>query len=224
MPAPISTEVEDNHAVTVEFETFGGGSDIDSEKSSSFRYCFNEHELQKLELGANMSKIVSEAEEDLGAYDHAHRSAAARGRDRDAPELAGIGGGKAANRFIAEEIDETQRMRLRAAVQTTSSCSKRLALGFCAPDAQSGLAALKSWVSALGLPRGRLLGMDYNGIPLKIEGKVYIKYNTGSTCDNLTNKLQKSINLISIHIVFFRKKSTYLCRCACKWRHCLEAW
>jgi hypothetical protein len=40
---------------------------------------------------------------------------------------------------------------------------------------------LKSWVSALSLPRGLLHGMDVDGKPIPPEelGSIYIKYNTG---------------------------------------------
>jgi hypothetical protein len=55
----------------------------------------------------------------------------------------------------------------------------RCMLGICAPSAGEGVATLKSWVTALDLPRGLLHGMDKDGIPLEQEGAVYIKYNTG---------------------------------------------
>ena len=52
-------------------------------------------------------------------------------------------------------------------------------LGICASSAQEGVAALKSWVTTLGLPRGLLHGMDKDGVPLELNGGVYIKYNSG---------------------------------------------
>lgn len=55
----------------------------------------------------------------------------------------------------------------------------RLMLGICASSAAQGVAALKSWVTTLGLPRGLLHGMDEGGVPLEINGGVFIKYNTG---------------------------------------------
>jgi hypothetical protein len=57
----------------------------------------------------------------------------------------------------------------------------RVMLGICASSAEEGLATLKSWVSALELPRGLLHGMDKDGVPLKLEGAVYMKYNTGGS-------------------------------------------
>jgi hypothetical protein len=61
-------------------------------------------------------------------------------------------------------------------------CTKgRCMLGICASSAQEGIMTLKSWVSALELPRGMLHGMDKDGIPLELEGAVYIKYNTGGS-------------------------------------------
>jgi hypothetical protein len=59
------------------------------------------------------------------------------------------------------------------------STKGRCMLGICAPSAQDGLATLKAWVTALGLPRGLLHGMDKDGVPLELEGAVYIKYNSG---------------------------------------------
>lgn len=59
------------------------------------------------------------------------------------------------------------------------STAGRVMLGICASSAQEGLATLKSWVSTLELPRGLLHGMDENGVPLELDGAVYIKYNSG---------------------------------------------
>ena len=52
--------------------------------------------------------------------------------------------------------------------------------GICAEDAHQGIAALKQWVEALRLPKGRLHGMDVNGTALNMDhfGPVYIKYNS----------------------------------------------
>lgn len=63
----------------------------------------------------------------------------------------------------------------RNADPTTGQCL----LGICAPSAQEGVAALKSWVTTLQLPRGLLHGMDKDGVPLDLKGGVYIKYNSG---------------------------------------------
>ncbi|MGK3741390.1 MAG: hypothetical protein ACI90V_008243, partial [Bacillariaceae sp.] len=59
------------------------------------------------------------------------------------------------------------------------STTGRCMLGVCAPSAEVGLATLKAWVTSLDLPRGLLHGMDKDGIPLDINGPVYIKYNSG---------------------------------------------
>jgi Domain of unknown function (DUF1824) len=61
------------------------------------------------------------------------------------------------------------------------STKGRVMLGICASTSYQGLAALKAWVDALDLPRGLLHGMDKDGVPLEIEGGVYIKYNTGGS-------------------------------------------
>jgi hypothetical protein len=59
------------------------------------------------------------------------------------------------------------------------SINGRVMLGICASTAEEGLATLKSWVPTLGLPRGLLHGMDEDGVPLQLDGAVYIKYNSG---------------------------------------------
>ncbi|EKX33388.1 hypothetical protein GUITHDRAFT_62358, partial [Guillardia theta CCMP2712] len=53
-------------------------------------------------------------------------------------------------------------------------------MGFCAESAEEGVGALKAWVSALELPRGRLHGMDKDGVALDMSdfGAVYIKYSS----------------------------------------------
>jgi hypothetical protein len=61
------------------------------------------------------------------------------------------------------------------------SLQGRVMLGVCATSAEQGITALKSWVNALSIPRGLLHGMDKDGVPLEIEGGVYIKYNTGGS-------------------------------------------
>lgn len=60
-----------------------------------------------------------------------------------------------------------------------SLSSARVMLGICASNAQEGIQTLKSWVSYLDLPRGLLHGMDQDGVPLQLDGAVYIKYNSG---------------------------------------------
>ena len=65
--------------------------------------------------------------------------------------------------------------------RTLDSTKGRCMLGICASSAEEGLETLKSWVNELELPRGLLHGMDKDGVPLKLEGAVYIKYNTGGS-------------------------------------------
>ena len=67
------------------------------------------------------------------------------------------------------------------AVETLAAESQRVMLGLCSNSAEDGVAALKAWVEGLRLPRGRLHGMDRNGVPLDMTsfGPVYIKYNSG---------------------------------------------
>mmetsp|Transcript_14077 Transcript_14077/g.19553 ORF Transcript_14077/g.19553 Transcript_14077/m.19553 type:complete len:219 (+) Transcript_14077:53-709(+) len=53
-----------------------------------------------------------------------------------------------------------------------------MVVGFCAEDANAGVNELKGWVSALSLKRGRLHGMDIDGVPRDMSdfGPVYIRY------------------------------------------------
>jgi Domain of unknown function (DUF1824) len=55
----------------------------------------------------------------------------------------------------------------------------RCMLGICASSTTEGITTLKAWVTALQLPRGLLHGLDVNGVPVHIDGGVYIKYNSG---------------------------------------------
>jgi len=59
------------------------------------------------------------------------------------------------------------------------STKGRVMLGICASSAAEGVQTLKSWVTALELPRGLLHGLDKDGVPIELEGAVYIKYNSG---------------------------------------------
>ncbi|KAL3911372.1 MAG: hypothetical protein SGARI_001679, partial [Bacillariaceae sp.] len=77
-----------------------------------------------------------------------------------------------ANAVLTLNNEATQE---RAQDAATGRCM----LGICAENVEQGIATLKSWVSALELPRGLLHGMDKDGVPLEINGGVYIKYNSG---------------------------------------------
>jgi hypothetical protein len=63
--------------------------------------------------------------------------------------------------------------------RSQDSTTGRCMLGICASSPEEGIATLKAWVTALQLPRGLLHGMDKDGVPLEIDGGVYIKYNSG---------------------------------------------
>ena len=95
------------------------------------------------------------------------------------------------NRNDTETATQEQlRPKLVSAVQclnqvatnerNADSTKGRVMLGICAASAQQGVATLKSWVTALQLPRGLLHGMDRDGVPLELDDTgVYIKYNSG---------------------------------------------
>lgn len=57
----------------------------------------------------------------------------------------------------------------------------RIMLGICAPNIGEALGALKTWVNCpdLKIPKGLLHGMDVDGVPIELEGGIFIKYSTG---------------------------------------------
>lgn len=103
----------------------------------------------------------------------------------------GMGGGTAALQFLQTVITPQDREEMRNAVITlvneahkqraAKSSEGRVMLGICAENVDEALLGLKTWVPALGLPRGLLHGMDVDGEPIAPEelGSVYVKYNTG---------------------------------------------
>jgi hypothetical protein len=70
---------------------------------------------------------------------------------------------------------------LRQSCRALASESSRVMLGICAEDAQVGIQTLKAWVFDLGLPRGKLHGLDVDGVEKPPpEGPVFVKYNSDS--------------------------------------------
>lgn len=103
----------------------------------------------------------------------------------------GMGGGTSALHFLQQELKEDDRLAIKDALtilshmahaeRASDSSKGRIILGICAENVPEALLGLKTWVSALDLPRGLLHGMDVDGVPINPEdlGSVYIKYNTG---------------------------------------------
>lgn len=91
--------------------------------------------------------------------------------------------------FTTPQVSSNLRSYLPEAVRLLSdaaakernedSTTGRCMLGICASSLQEGIATLKSWVTALQLPRGLLHGADKDGVQLELDGGVYIKYNSG---------------------------------------------
>ena len=79
---------------------------------------------------------------------------------------AGRGGALSANAWAAEQPAAPLQTSIRALLDAAAPADGRIMLGFCADDAAAGVAALKAWVTALGLPKGTLHGMDRDGVPL----------------------------------------------------------
>ena len=119
---------------------------------------------------------VGAASELLARYDAGHRAAAASEGAR------GFGGALTANEWAAtaERAPLADAVRTLAEAVSEEDPPGRLMLGICASDAASGVQTLKAWVTALGLPKGPLHGMDKDGVPLDMSdfGSVYIKYSS----------------------------------------------
>lgn len=103
----------------------------------------------------------------------------------------GMGGGTGALQFLQTQISPQDREQMQIAIITlvneaqkqraANGSEGRIMLGICAENVDEALIGLKTWVPALGLPRGLLHGMDIDGVPIPPEelGPVYVKYNTG---------------------------------------------
>jgi len=107
--------------------------------------------------------------------------------------MHGLGGGTSSSLYYKtlskSELDEIRRAVFDIAsighLQRDKTGWKhgRTLMGICGENVNDGLACLKSWVTALNLPRGLLHGADEDGVPIDPEtlGSVYIKYNTGGS-------------------------------------------
>jgi len=69
---------------------------------------------------------------------------------------------------------------LKVATLCLAAEASHIMMGICASNQAQGLQALKGWTRDLGLPKGKLHGMDQVGKPVNIPGAVFIKYNSTS--------------------------------------------
>lgn len=68
---------------------------------------------------------------------------------------------------------------LRESCRSLAAQATRITIGICATSAALGISNLKGWVADLGLPKGRLFGLDVDGVLVPPpHGAVYIKYNS----------------------------------------------
>jgi len=95
---------------------------------------------------------------------------------------------------VLKRFDDTQRREssanaltkctkpaLASSARALASRSSRVMLGVCAANAAEGVSTLKSWTLELGLPRGKLHGLDRDGVEIAPPiGAVFIKYNSMS--------------------------------------------
>lgn len=93
---------------------------------------------------------------------------------------------------LLRRFDETQRRQgddaaltacerpaIEQSTRALASRSSRVMLGICAASAEEGLNSLRTWTTELALPRGKLHGMDKDGVPVDPpKGAVFIKYNS----------------------------------------------
>ena len=76
-------------------------------------------------------------------------------------------------------VTACERPAMERSTRALASRASRVMLGICAPSAEDGLASLKTWTAELGLPKGKLHGMDRDGVPVDPpKGAVFIKYNS----------------------------------------------
>jgi len=97
------------------------------------------------------------------------------GQRRASSGVEGLTKGTAANEFSKNWED---REALWLSVKKLADMSTSLVMGICAGSAEEGVGELKGLVSALGLKRNRLHGMDNDGVPRDMAdfGAVYIRY------------------------------------------------
>jgi len=133
--------------------------------------------------------VLDDALNFLNSYDKGMLSyvlSSSKRRENNHSSTAIISSGGAASRSLAHITTHfpeksAARQELREHVQDILSFRllKSITLGFCAPDVQAGLNALKGYVGYNSLPRGLLHGMDVDGVPVDIKGAVYIRYCSG---------------------------------------------
>jgi len=91
----------------------------------------------------------------------------------------GLAKGKASNEFSANWTDNTG---LWNSIERLTGEATSLVFGICAGSAEEGLEELKGLVGTLAVKRGRLHGMDTDGVPRDMRefGPVFIRYVSAS--------------------------------------------
>ena len=101
----------------------------------------------------------------------------------------------------AQPVNNAATTALKAACVSLAAQSGSVMLGLCAEDATAGVAALKAWTTALGLPRRLLHGMDTNGVANTIQGCVApcsSSTRLHSAC--LTSHLQGGVHQVQLRL------------------------
>lgn len=137
--------------------------------------------LQQQEISSSSAEVssIQEASEILQAWDTYFNPEAAGAGAAEATKV-----GEEGNDIVGDSrtlLPDAVRLLNNAATleRSRDSTTGRCMLGICASSVQEGVSTLKAWVTTLQLPRGLLHGMDVDGVPLEMDGGVYIKYNSG---------------------------------------------
>lgn len=68
----------------------------------------------------------------------------------------------------------------RLACESLAAKSSTVMMGICASSAADGIRTLKAWVGGMGLPRGRLHGMDRNGVAIPVSRRLTVEANSSA--------------------------------------------
>jgi len=122
---------------------------------------------------------------------HSSRQDAVSNKNKELQVSPGVTASQYWNTVAVDEIqalaNAVSMLALQAKIERGSPAIKskdgfsfgRVMLGICASNTAEGIQTLKEWVAELQLPKGLLHGMDIDGVPVEIQGAVYIKYSTG---------------------------------------------
>jgi Domain of unknown function (DUF1824) len=148
--------------------TVGSGVAFSTKNYKVSGWSLNSSPLQQQEISSSAVSSIKEASKILQAWDTYFNPEVTRG------EEVNVGESRTLLPDAVRLLNDAATLE-RSGDSTTGRCM----LGICASSLEEGVSTLKAWVTTLQLPRGLLHGMDVDGVPLEINGGVYIKYNSG---------------------------------------------